>query len=130
LYGGGTKEEGRRALAARNSLDEILLGINASDMVNDDLGVLESVKKGIAMENLAEKMQILEDLSASSKQPGMSMKRAMVNILTDADSLNRFTPDHQAIMKAAASGFGFLAERRFKKIVTAIQQQVQAVQAA
>ena len=41
LYGGGTKEEGRRALAARNSLDEIIFGLTASDMVNDDLGGLE-----------------------------------------------------------------------------------------
>jgi hypothetical protein len=130
LYGGGTKEEGRRALAVRNSLDEMISGATASDMIDGDLGGLEHLRKGIAMENIAEKLQILEDLSVSAKQPGMNMKRAMTNILTDADRFQRFAPDHQAIIKAAASGSRFLAERRFKRILTAIQQQAEALQAA
>ena len=52
LYGGGTKEEGRRALAVRNLLDEMIFGATASDMVDCDLGGLEHLKKGIAMENI------------------------------------------------------------------------------
>jgi hypothetical protein len=102
LYGGGAREEGRRALAVRNSLDEMIFGVTPSGMVDGDLGGLEHLRKGIAMENIAEKLEILEDLSASSKRRGMNMKRAMADILTDADRFERFTPYHREIMRAAA----------------------------
>lgn len=127
LYGGGTREEGRRALAIRNLLDEMIFGVTAHDMVDGDLGGLEHFKKGIALENIAEQLKILEDLSANSKRRGMNMKRAMVDMLTDADRFERFTPDHREIMRAAASGPRFLAARRFNKILRDIQRQAQAV---
>jgi hypothetical protein len=129
LYGGGMKEEGRKALAVRSSLDEIITGATASDMVGGDLRGLDDLRKAIAMENLAEKLKIMEDISTRSKKSGISMKSEMLNILTDADRFERFTPDHQGIMKAAASGSVFLAVWRFNKLMTAIQLQAKAVQA-
>ena len=60
----------------------------------------------------------------------MNVKRAVIDMLTDADKFERFTPDHQEIMKAAAYGPRFLAARRFNEILRDIQRQAQAVQAA
>jgi hypothetical protein len=58
------------------------------------------------------------------------MKLEMIGILTDADRFERFTPDHQGIMKAAATGLAFLSVWRFNKLMKAIQLQAKAVQAA
>ena len=56
----GAKDEGRKALAVRKLLDEIIFGATASDLVDGDLGGLDHVRRAIVMETIAERLQILE----------------------------------------------------------------------
>lgn len=126
LYGGGDKEEGRQALAIRNTLDETLFGASAADMVGGDKGGLDHMKQAITLENLSEKMQILEGVARKAK--ATSMKAALIDLLTDADRYTRFIPEHQKLIKAGAAGLPFLANWRINKVIDAIQRDAREAQ--
>ena len=115
LYGDGAKEEGRTALAVRNSLDEMIFGATASDLVNGDSGGLDHLKRAIVMETIAERLHILEGIYKIAKKNRSSVKQEMANIIVDRDRFERFTPNHRGIMKTAASGSVFLATWRLKR---------------
>ena len=124
LYGGGFKDEGRKAFFARNALDETIFTATSADMVGGDAGGLDHMKRAIALETLAEKMQILEGISRSAKGRGKGMKSEMINLLTDPDRFERFIPSHQNIIESAASGSALLACWRFTKIMRDLQGQI------
>ena len=119
LYGGGDKSEGRQALAVRNALDATIFSTTDADLVDPSKGGLEQLKHAINLENLSEKMQILEGVARNAKVIGM--KAELVNLLTDGDRFDRFIPAHQKQIKAGATGFAFLANWRINKVIDAIQ---------
>lgn len=119
LYGGGDKGEGRKALAVRNALDETIFGTTDADLVDPSKGGIEQLKRAISLENLSEKMQILEGVARNAKAIGM--KAELVNLLTDGDRFDRFSAAHQIQIKAGATGFSFLANWRINKVIDALQ---------
>ncbi|MBI1348649.1 hypothetical protein GC163_20445 [bacterium] len=127
LYGGGTKTEGRRALAMRNRLDENIYTITAADTVDGNVEGIEHLKRAIALENLAEQLDILIDMSRKANKTGKGMKSEMIDILSDSDRFGRFVPAHQKLMKDAAAGMSIFAHWKFNKLFDSIQAQANTI---
>ncbi len=120
LYGCGDKLEGRRALVIRNTLDESLFNLIASDMVGSDSSALEYMRRAITLETLSERIRILENVARNAQVIGM--KTELINLLTDADRFIRFIPAHQKLIKDGATGLAFLAnwKNQFRETIKCI----------
>jgi hypothetical protein len=123
LYCGGSKEEGRKALSVRNSLDELIFKARPSDLIDGKSDGLDHLKRAITVENLAERLQILEEVSKNAKGSAKKLKEELINVLVDRDRFERFFPEQQSNIKAAAIGSSFLAFRRLNKIMDSLRQQ-------
>ena len=123
LYGDGDKDDGRKALAIRNSLDETLFNASASDVVGGDRSGLDHLKRAITLENLSEKMRLIEEAKQYAIVAGM--KAALTNLVMDVDKLDRFSPEHQEVIKKGATGLSLLSNQRINRVVNSIQREVQ-----
>ncbi len=126
LYNGGNKEEGRKALEVRGVLDNLVFNSSSEDLIDENSDGLTHLKNAITLEILAEQMQILEGVIKNAKKKGM--KNELINLLADPDKFSRFIPSHQEIIKAGATGFALLANRRINKVRIEIGKSAQRIQ--
>ena len=121
LYGNGIRDEGRKALSVRDSLDKAIFESSEADIKGDFLAI-EYFRHGIALETLAEQMQILEGVISRAKETRKTIKSGAVAILSDPDRLLRFSPKHQTLIRDAATGMAFLAQWRLNKVLNSLRQ--------
>lgn len=121
LYGSGDREEGRKALNVRNLFDQHILNASAEDMVDGNLGGLNEFKKGLTLENLAEQLEILEDIEKHAQASGL--KNALVALIMDPDKMMRFNQGQRELLKKGATGLPFFAKGRFQKVMRSIQNE-------
>lgn len=121
LYGAGDKEEGRKALKLRNVLDESIFRITPKDMMRGDMAGVPAMIRAINLENLSEKMALLEGIVREAKIT--STKQELVSFIMDPDKLERFSHAHQQLLKDGATGLKFFANRKLNKVIDALQEE-------
>lgn len=116
LYGGGLKSEGRAALIARNALDERLFAMRNNELMKGKATDLIKIKNAIVLERYSELLVILEDYAGRFGKGAKAIKQGMLGIIRDPDVFGQFSAKHQAKIKKVATGFSWLAKRRFEKL--------------
>lgn len=114
-------DEGRSALSIRDKLDETIFNTTAEDMVDGDMGGIPHMQRAILLENLSERMKIIEDVQKDAKSFGS--KVALMTLLSDVDRLDRLIPIHKALVELGAKGFPLLAKRRINKIAKELRKE-------
>jgi hypothetical protein len=123
LYGGGSKNEGRAALIARNGLDDFIFQKAGDALVRGNVADLVPLKRAIILETYAELLEILEDYSRRFGRSGKAVKQGMLAIFSDPDVFGRFKPDHQTRIQAIATGTSLFAKRRFNQLDFSIRTE-------
>lgn len=123
LYGGGSKNEGRAALIARNGLDDFIFNTSDSMLMRGNATDLVPLKRAIILETYTELLDILDDYHGRFGRGGKAAKQGMSAVLSDADVLGRFSPDYQTKIRAIATGSSLFAKRRFDQLHLLIRKE-------
>jgi hypothetical protein len=123
LYGGGSKDEGRAALVARNALDEFVFNMKDDAIAKGSVADLVPLKRAIIIETHLEWLAILKDYSRRFGRGGKAAKQGMLAILSDPDVFGRFNADHQAEIRAIAAGLSLFAKRRLHRLDVSIRTE-------
>jgi hypothetical protein len=116
LYGGGSKDEGRAALIARNHLDDFVFQMTDDKLASGNVADLVPLKQAIIIETYTELLNILTDYRARFGRGGKATKQGMLAIISDPDVFGRFNPDHQDKIQAIATGSSLWANRRLNRL--------------
>src|SRR5215208_3945081 len=90
LYSGGSKDEGRAALIARNSLDDFVFGMTDDKLTRGDVADLVPLTRAIILETHVELVEILDDYSRRFGRKGRAVRQGMSALLSDPDVFARF----------------------------------------
>ena len=123
LFENTNKDDGRKAVQIRNALDSSIFNMGAEAIGEGSVEGLYALQRAIQLENLSERMSIMEGMSRRANRTGPGMKREMLDLLGDPDRFQHFIPAHQQIFRSGAAGMAFLAHWRFNKIMDSIQQE-------
>lgn len=105
LYERGSREEGRRALKMRDTLDETFFNMAEKDLTPGPTGEtgLSSLRKAIVFETAAEHMEIIERAVRQANGDAQKLKLEMSKIADDQDNFGRFSPQHRRMIKDTIS---------------------------
>ena len=123
LYGGGSKDEGRASLIARNRLDDFVFNMSDDMITRGNAADLAPLKRAIILEMYAELLDILDDYRGRFGRGGKAAKQGMSAVLADPDVLGRFSPDYQARIRAIAAGSSLFAKRRYDQLHLLIRSE-------
>jgi hypothetical protein len=123
LYGGGSKDEGRAALIARNQLDDFVFHMTDDAITRGNVADLAPLKRAIILETYTELLDILDDYSRRFGRRGKAAKQGMLAVLSDPDVFGRFNADQQARIQAIAAGISLLAKRRLHRLHLSIRTE-------
>ena len=128
LYGDGLREEGRQALLMRDALDQSLLSLTPENIRDGDTSAILFIKKSIALEMVAELMQILGKVYLESGGGRKSLKHGLLKLEVDADLFDRFPFSHQEMITEAAHGSSFFVMKRFHAIISMTEDMAHIIE--
>lgn len=102
LYKNAAREEGREALKIRDILDKTISETKPEDLESGSMEAIAAFLKGIAIENLAEQFEFIEQIVKSAKGKAQSIKFEMRKLADDPDRFQRFSAVHQQMIRSAA----------------------------
>ena len=123
LYGGGNKNEGRAALAARRGLDEFFFHTEQSQLTRGKVADLDTLKRAIILTTLAEQVTLLDEARDADGGSRKGIKAEMQKLMNDPDRFDRFNDEDKAALRKIANGLAVFARSRFDRLNESIRMR-------
>lgn len=102
IDGGGINEDGQKAMAAKNALDEALLGISEKDLSSGTPQAITDLQNGINSTARSYRYDRIADLIKKSEGDATAIKRNFTSFVNKDSNLNGFNNEEIAALKDAA----------------------------